>query len=258
VLDVAAPRGTFFLAEGDAPVIFVSAGVGATPVLSMLHALAAEGSERTIWWLHGARNGEERAFADESRDLLNRIRRSQFRVFYSNPASTDRPGIDYAERGHLSPEAIGELGLPRDADAYLCGPAAFMTELSAGLTHYGLDPARIHSEIFGAAAALTPGIAASSVPPHLPLGPPGPGPDVQFARSGIGVPWGPPHTSLLELAEACDVPTRWSCRTGVCHNCETALLAGMVRYDPEPLEPPADGNILICCSQPDGDVVVDL
>jgi ferredoxin-NADP reductase/MOSC domain-containing protein YiiM len=258
VLDVAAPRGTFFLADDDAPVVLVSAGVGATPVLSMLHALAAEDSNRTVWWLHGARNGDERAFADESRDLLKRLPHSHFRVFYSNPASTDRRGIDYAERGRLSPEAIGQLGLPRDADAYLCGPAAFMTELSAGLAAQGLDPARIHSEIFGAAAALTPGIAAASVPPHVPTGPPGPGPDVQFARSGLGVPWGPPHASLLELAEACDVPVRWSCRTGVCHNCETALLAGTVRYDPEPLEPPAEGNILICCSQPEGDVVVDL
>jgi ferredoxin-NADP reductase/MOSC domain-containing protein YiiM len=258
MIDVAAPRGTFFLADDEAPVILLSAGVGATPVLSMLHALAAEGSNRTIWWLHGARNGDERAFAEESRDLLNRLPHSQSRVFYSSPTSTDRLGIDYAERGHLSPEAISLFGLPSDADAYLCGPATFMTELSAGLVSHGLAPARVHSEIFGAAAALTPGITSAPVPPHLPAGPPGPGPDVQFARSGIGVPWGPPHASLLELAEACDVPTRWSCRTGVCHNCETALLAGMVRYDPEPLEPPAEGNVLICCSRPDGDVVVDL
>jgi ferredoxin len=121
-----------------------------------------------------------------------------------------------------------------------------------------VDPSRVHSEIFGAAAALTPGIAATSVPPHLPEGPPGPGPGVQFSRSGIDVPWDPQHTSFLELAEACDVPTRWSCRTGVCHNCETALLAGTVSYDPEPLEPPADGNILICCSQPNEAVVIDL
>ena len=92
--------------------------------------------------------------------------------------------------------------------------------------------ARIHTEIFGAAAALTPGIAATSVPPHLPAGPPGPGPEVQFARSAIVGAVGSADASLLEFAEACDVPTRWSCRTGVCHNCETALLSGTVRYDP--------------------------
>lgn len=257
-LDVAAPRGSFFLAGGDTPVILLSAGVGATPVLSMLHALAAEGSNRAIWWLHGARDGAEEAFATEIGGLLKQLPHSRFRVFFSSPASGDQLGVDYAEEGRLSPEALSRAGLPVDADAYLCGPAAFMTELSAALVSQGFDAARIHSEIFGAAAALTPGIAEASVPPHLPAGVPGPGPDVQFARSGIGVPWGPPYGSLLELAEACDVPTRWSCRTGVCHNCETALLAGTVHYDPEPLEPPAEGNILICCSQPVGDVVVDL
>jgi ferredoxin len=63
---------------------------------------------------------------------------------------------------------------------------------------------------------------------------------------------------LLELAEACDVPARWSCRTGVCHTCECALIGGAVDYHPAPLEPPAGGNLLICCSQPSGEVEIDL
>jgi ferredoxin len=63
---------------------------------------------------------------------------------------------------------------------------------------------------------------------------------------------------LLELAEACEVPVRWSCRTGVCHTCETALVAGTVSYRPDPIDTPADGNVLICCSRPEGDVVIDL
>jgi ferredoxin-NADP reductase/MOSC domain-containing protein YiiM len=258
LLDVAAPRGTFFLGDGSTPVVLLSAGVGATPVLSMLHALASAGSTRQVWWLHGARNADEHPFAQESRDLLNQLPGSHSHVFYSRPGPADRRGIDFTEQGRLSIKAIRGLGLPRDADAYLCGPAAFMTELSAGLATYGLDPARVQTELFGAAAALTPGIAATSIPPHPPVGLPGPGPEVQFARSGLSAPWGPPSTSLLEFAETCDVPTRWSCRTGVCHNCETALLSGTVRYDPEPLEPPAEGNILICCSRPAEPVVLDL
>jgi ferredoxin-NADP reductase/MOSC domain-containing protein YiiM len=258
LLDVAAPRGSFFLTDGDAPVILLSAGVGITPVLSMLHALANAGSHRQIWWLHGARSGDEHPFAEESRAVLNRLPHSQSRVFYTHPTPRDRHGVDYTEQGRLTPEAMSHLGLPRDADAYLCGPATFMNDLSAGLTTYGLEPAHVHMETFGATGALTPGIAAVSVPPHLPSGLPGPGPDVSFARSGISAPWGPPPATLLEFAEACDVPVRWSCRTGVCHNCETALLSGTVRYDPEPLEPPAPGNILICCSQPTEAVVVDL
>jgi ferredoxin-NADP reductase/MOSC domain-containing protein YiiM/ferredoxin len=259
LLDVAAPRGTFFLAEEDSPVLLLSAGVGITPVLSMLHSLVASGSSREVWWLHGARDGEENPFAAECRELLERLPRSHFHVFYSRPAAPDRLGSDYTAAGRMSVEVVDALGLPKEADAYLCGPADFMAVLAAGLQEYGLAAARIHSEIFGATAALTPGIdAAPSGPPHQPSGPVGTGPGVDFARSGLTVPWGEQYASLLDFAEACDVPTRWSCRTGVCHNCETALLSGAVRYDPEPLEPPAQGNVLICCSTPDGDLVLDL
>jgi ferredoxin len=62
----------------------------------------------------------------------------------------------------------------------------------------------------------------------------------------------------LELAEACDVPVRWSCRAGVCHTCECGLISGAVKYDPEPLGAPAAGNLLICCSRPQEETVIDL
>lgn len=258
LIDVAAPRGTFFLADAATPVVLISAGIGVTPVLAMLHALVASATTRQVWWLHGARDGSEHAFAAETRELLKRLPASHSRVFYSRPAPDDTQPDDYTDTGRLSVDALGRLDLPRDGDAYLCGPAAFMNDVRAGLLSLGLDSARVHTETFGAAAALTPGIAATAAPPHLPAGPPRPGPEVQFARSGLSAPWGPPSTSLLEFAESCDVPTRWSCRTGVCHNCETALLSGAVAYAPEPLEPPAEGNILICCSRPTEAVVLDL
>ena len=78
---------------------------------------------------------------------------------------------------------------------------------------------------------------------------------VTFARSGLSVPFPDGQRSVLELADACDVPTRWSCRSGVCHTCSTPLLSGTVSYAPDPLEPPADGEVLICCAQPSADVV---
>ena len=106
---------------------------------------------------------------------------------------------------------------------------------------------------------MTPGIAATRrQPPHMPEGPAGTGPLVSFARSNLNVRWDPAFHSLLELAEACDVPVRWSCRTGVCHNCETGLIIGAVNYRPDPVESPVDGNLLICCSQPQCDIVLDL
>jgi ferredoxin-NADP reductase/MOSC domain-containing protein YiiM len=256
-LQVAAPRGAFFLTEAKSPVILMSAGVGVTPVLSMLHTLAATESPRQVWWLHAARDQSQHPFAAESRALLDQLSNGHTRVFYSRPEPAERLPAN-TECGRLSAAVIAQLGLPRTGDVYLCGPASFMDDVSARLVELGFEPAQIHTEIFGATAAITPGIAAAAVPPHLPVGPPGPGPLVQFARSGITAPWGPPATSLLEFAEECDVPARWSCRTGVCHNCETAMISGTVDYTLEPLEPAAPGNILLCCTQPSEPVVIDL
>jgi ferredoxin len=85
------------------------------------------------------------------------------------------------------------------------------------------------------------------------------GPLVSFARGGITAHWKPSaYQSVLELAEACDVPVRWSCRSGVCHTCESGLVSGAVDYEPQPLDRPAEGNLLVCCSRPTRDLVVDL
>jgi ferredoxin-NADP reductase len=259
LIEVTAPRGSFTLGRGAGPVILLSAGIGATPVLAMLHALAAEKSSREIWWIHGARDHDEHPFAEEVRTCLAALPRSHGYVRYSSPGPQDRAGVDFDAPGRLSIPVLEDLGVPRDADFYLCGPAAFMTDLPAGLAGWGVISDRIHTELFGAGPSMTPGI--SSAPhkaPHLPTGSAGTGPLVSFARSGLSVRWAPPLQSLLELAEACDVPVRWSCRTGVCHNCETALVVGTIDYRPDPIEPPAEGSVLICCSQPRGDIVLDL
>jgi ferredoxin-NADP reductase/MOSC domain-containing protein YiiM len=258
-LETAAPRGTFILQPGQAPVLLVSAGVGATPVLAMLHALAADGSARDVWWLHGARCRAEQPFAAESRALLASLARGHLHVCYSRPGPGDVLGRDYQTLGRLSASTLAALELPRDADAYICGPSAFMADMSAALVALGIDRGRVRTEIFGAAPAQTPGIAAAATrPPHQPSGQPGDGPEVAFARSGLTVRWDRGCASLLELAEACDVPVRWSCRTGVCHTCETDVMSGAVSYAPDPLEDPAEGSVLICCSQPRGDLVLDL
>jgi len=260
VVDASAARGAFTLRPGDAPVVLLSAGIGATPVLAMLHALAAEASPREVWWIHGARDRREHAFAAETRTLLKALAHGHSHVRYSSPdPGEDRPGVDFDAPGHLDMRVLQELGVPRNGDFYICGPTAFMSDLTAGLAAWGIAASRIHTEIFGAGPSNTPGVAASPRrPPHLPAGPPGAGPLVSFARSGFNVRWGPAFQSLLELAEACDIPVRWSCRTGVCHTCETGLVVGTVSYRPDPIGSPADGNVLICCSQPQGDIVIDL
>lgn len=259
VLEVSAPRGAFTLRPGDLPVVLLSAGVGVTPVMAMLHALAAEASARPVWWIYGARNRLDHPFAREARDLLAKLPHARSHVQYSRPGATDRLGFDFDATGHLTTAVLEKLGVLRESDFYLCGPTAFLEDLTAGLGTWGVMHDRIHTEVFGSVKAITPGVAeAPRRTPHAPSGPAGDGPRISFARAGLTVFWDSRFQSLLELAEACDVPARWSCRTGVCHTCECGLISGSVKYDPEPLEPPAQGNVLVCCSRPQEDAVIDM
>ena len=260
LLDVAAPRGDFVLAggDGDGTVLLVSAGIGVTPVLAMLHQLAQRHSQREVWWLHGARGPREHPFAAEAHALLAALPGGHELVYYSAATPAECRAAQ-AVPGRLTAQALAGLGLPPGASAYVCGPASFMTAMRAALAAAGLDPAAIRTELFGALPAVTPGIAARPArPPHLPPGPPGAGPLVTFARSGVTAPVGGDRATVLDLAEACDVPARWSCRTGVCHTCVTPLLSGDIGYAPDPLDPPADGQVLICCARPSTDIVVDM
>ncbi|MEO6969629.1 MAG: MOSC and FAD-binding oxidoreductase domain-containing protein [Chthoniobacterales bacterium] len=258
ILEVSAPRGSFTLRSGNEPVVFLSAGVGVTPVLAMLHTLAAEKSNRPLWWIYGARNREDHPFLQESRALLQELKHGHSYIQYSRPEPADQPGVDFDAAGHLTVSAFDKMGVPREGQFYLCGPPAFLRDLTAGLAAWGVPIDHIHTEIFAPLDSTTPGIKVVTHTPHLPAGRAGLGPQVSFTRSGLTLPWDAKYQSLLELAEACDVSVRWSCRTGVCHTCATALIAGNVEYEPDPLDPPATGDALICCSRPRGEVVLDL
>jgi len=260
-LEVSAPRGSFTLAAGATPVVLISAGVGVTPMLAMLHGAAATNAEasRPVWWLHSARDRAHHSFAKEADDLLIALCASRRCVIYSRPAPGDRLGQDFDRPGHLSLELLHELGVPQDADFYLCGPPGFLEDFQKGLAAWGIPWPRVHVEVFGPAATLTPGISSvAAALPHRPDGSAGGGPTVTFLRSGLAVPWDSRFGSLLEMAEACAVPVRWACRSGVCHNCESGLIEGELAYAPEPLDPPAEGNALICCSTPKTAVELDL
>lgn len=253
-LDTAAPRGAFTLDRSDRPVLLVSAGIGATPLLAMLHDLAGHRSGRAVWWLHGARDGAAHAFAGEVRALLADLPSARQVICYSRPRPQDRLGVDYTRAGHLDAGVLGGLDPPPGAVAYVCGPTGFMDDVTAALTAAGV--AEVHREQFSALAAQTPGVRAAAAGP--PRSRPGPGRTVTFARSGVTAGWSDGDGSVLDLAEECRVPVRWSCRTGVCHTCETGLLSGDVDSVPEPLDPPADGTVLICCARPRTDLVLDL
>ncbi len=175
-----------------------------------------------------ARGPQEHPLAAEAHALLASLPNAREHVFYS------------ATVGRLSKDKLLALDIPAEASAYICGPASFMTDMRDALSAAGLDPGRIHTELFGALPSINPGLTGqASRPPHQPPGPAGTGPMVTFARSGISARFGAAGRSLLELADACDVPSRWSCRTGVCHTCVTPLLS-------------------ICCARPSADIVLDM
>jgi ferredoxin-NADP reductase/MOSC domain-containing protein YiiM len=260
VLDVSAPRGSFVLEEGDGPIVLLGAGIGATPLLAMLHALADARSTRQVLWLYGTRDREHHPFAAEVRQLMRALAHGRSYVCYSRPAARDRRAEDFDATGHLAQSVFDEVGLAPDADVYLCGPSRFMAEMKDALAARGVPQRRIHMELFNGSQALTPGVVSQAMrPPHRPETDADTGPLVSFARSGVSAHWNAAsYQSLLDLAEACDVAVRWSCRAGVCHNCESGLVSGTVVYAPEPLEQPAEGNLLVCCSQPTRDVIIDL
>ncbi|MGC1871434.1 MAG: MOSC and FAD-binding oxidoreductase domain-containing protein [Acidobacteriaceae bacterium] len=258
LLDVSAPRGSFTLRPGVSPVVLLSAGVGATPVMSMLHELAAEKSQREIWWIYGARNRVEHPFAEESRSLLKQLSRGRGYIVYSRPTAVDQIGRDFDAPGHIDAALLERIGVSQASEFYLCGPSSFLQNMHDGLRNWGVLAGNVYTEIFGSLEAITPGMAQVVHTPHLPRGQAGSGPPVSFARSGITAAWDPKFGNLLALAEACDVPVRWSCRIGVCHTCMTGLIDGSIMYNPEPLERPAPGNVLVCCSQPSAGITLDL
>ena len=259
-LDVSSPRGSFILQSAERPLVLLSAGIGVTPVLAMLYALASARSTRPVLWLHAARDGEHHPFAAEARCLVHTLVHGRSYVCYSRPDARDKMGQDFDAAGRLSSSVLDTVNVPREAEVYLCGPQRFMADMREALARTGVAPEQIHVEIFNGGESMTPGVVGAPVrAPHLPEGESTTGVLVSFARSGIAAHWNTSaYQSILELAEACDVPVRWSCRTGVCHNCESGLVSGAVVYGPEPLDQPAQGNVLVCCSQPTEDVVIDL
>ncbi len=238
LVDVAAPRGTFVLDAGDRPVALISAGIGVTPALAMLDELARTESRRLVTWIHVARSGAEHAHRLEAEELVRRLPRASTHVRYT--------GAD----GRLTTADLAALPLDPGGEAFLCGPGPFMAAMRDRLEALGFPPDAIHTEAFGA--------ASNGRPPHPPPDEPGTGPAITFARSGLTIRWPPATGTLLQLAEACDVPVDWSCRSGVCHRCETGLVDGTIAYDPEPFDPPPPSQILLCCARPSGDITLDL
>jgi MOSC domain-containing protein YiiM/ferredoxin-NADP reductase len=255
LLEISAPRGTFTLTESKKPLVLLSAGVGITPLLSILYHVARLDPDRELWWINSCRNRAYEAFRDEVTTLGTKLSLFHRVLIYSSPDNGERCGIDYDIKGHLDLQALRAMQLPIESECYLCGPPAYLHNITAALKVTGIADNNIKSELFGSSPETAGGNGKA---PHLPSENTGQGPLVTFSKSKISFRWHPRFGSLLDAAEACDVPVQWSCRMGVCHRCETGMIDGTVSYSPNPLDLPADGNVLICCAIPESPVDLDL
>jgi nitric oxide dioxygenase len=148
-VDIMPPAGDFFLQEvTDTPVVLISAGVGLTPMLSMLNHLLAEGPDMDIRWLHACEHGAHHAFRDEIRAKSRQHGKLESRIWYREPGEQDVKGEDYDFSGTLALEQVTDL-IPADAHYYFCGPVPFMKAVKAQLENVGVPAERMHYEVFG-------------------------------------------------------------------------------------------------------------
>ena len=142
------PAGEFTLTGGTEPVVLVSAGIGITPLLSLLHQLATEGGRRPVWFVHGARDGDHHPFQDEVAKLAAARSGITVKTFYSKPTAADVIAQRFDGESRLSARTLVDIGVPPNARFYLCGPAGFLSDLQTGLADQGVSEDRVHVESF--------------------------------------------------------------------------------------------------------------
>jgi ferredoxin-NADP reductase len=146
ILSSRRPAGDFAIGCSTCPVVLVSAGVGLTPMVSMLHALAAEGGDRPVWFVHGARDGRHHPLANEVRELAASRPGIRVHTRYSRPRRQDTVHDDV---GRVDGALLTRLVSDPEAHYFLCGPVAFMAEIQDELERRGIPGEHIHVESFG-------------------------------------------------------------------------------------------------------------
>lgn len=256
-LCVKAPRGKFGLDPDDnAPVVLLSGGVGLTPMISMLNAIVESDSKRPVWFVHGTRDGSEHAMGTHIRSVAAENDNVHVHVSYSEPRPEDIEGREYDSRGWVNVELLKKVLPPAAYDFYLCGPTPFMRSLYNGLLQWGVAETRINFEFFGPASVLKED--AEPLNKRAAVSDSNTGLEVSFAKSGLTAKWDPSLETILDFAEEQGLRPDFSCRTGICHTCMSKLVEGDVEYVTEPLDMPDPGCVLICCSRPRTNVVIEL
>lgn len=249
-----APAGNFCLDErSDKPVVLVAGGVGITPIMSMLNALVRSGSTREVWLFCGARNRSEHAMQADLRKIAGDHANIRMLVAYSRPGQSCQRGVDYDFEGHICVEHIRLVIKERDCEYYICGPEQMMQSITQGLANHGVPADDIHFESFGPATAGKEEREADTLEETQAREF-----KVQFTRTGKTVKWTPGAGTLLELAEANGVKTRFACRQGICGTCMARLSNGEVDYVRKPGSEPDAGSCYPCIALPKSDVTLDV
>ena len=263
LLQARAPQGSFVVDPQERrPLVLLGAGIGVTPMLSMLREVIYEGKRvrggRATWFIQSARRLADLAFREEVDTLIARAgdQLTAFRVL-SQPEASARVGEDFQREGRIDLDLLKALLPFDDFDFYVCGPAAFTQEIYDGLRGLHIRDERIHAETFGPSSLKRSGdsaVVAFEQPPAATEAMP-----VLFERSAKEARWQPDSGSLLVLAESRGLSPEFSCRGGSCGTCKTRLISGQVHYPVPPAEMPVPGHVLICCAVPaSGPLVLDL
>ncbi|MBV7525929.1 MULTISPECIES: pyridoxamine 5'-phosphate oxidase family protein [Pseudomonas] len=257
LLEARAPQGHFTVAPHERrPLVLLAAGVGITPLLSMLREVVYQGLRtrriRPTWFIQSSRTLADQPFRRELDRLLEDAGDAVRVVrLLSQPEAEAIQGEDFDLSGRIDVALLKDLLTLADYDQpdfVVCGPGSFTQALYDGLRELDIRDSRVHAETFGpstlrrrpdpdAVVIEQPPAATTSVP-------------VVFQRSAKEARWQPDGGSLLELAESRGLRPEFSCRGGSCGTCKTRLISGQVHYPLPPAEVPDDGQVLICCAIP--------
>lgn len=244
------PRGEFYLATEQSPVILLAAGVGITPMVSMFKHIFTENfrlrTARRAILFYAASNEQELAFHADLSTLAEAsngtLRYLPFIRQASNPASKIITGK------RIDADTFRQV-LPLDIyQAYLCGPASFIQQMYDALRDVGISDSQIHAESFGPSGLKRDKSVASSV--QTTNDKEAEQVNIEFEQSAKSVSWKKGDATLLDIAENNGLSPDFSCRSGSCGRCATKLMQGEVHYRNSVTAEVEDDEVLLCCAVP--------